>query len=360
MVKRLLARAPSNIALLKYMGKARSDLNVPAHGSLSMTLQGLASYAEVTQSKGNEDRSVQDWPELLSSDERAACGLPLFSNPAKAQEKVLKHVALCREVLSGEAWAAVPTYGVEVRCVNGFPTGAGIASSASSLAAITLALAWSFAKDPDEFREAFSSQGSPLRAKLADLSRRGSGSSCRSFMGPWVEWNVSQEVSQLTSHDSPLRDLVDLVLVVDDQPKLVSSSDAHLRVTTSPLWNGRVQRAEDRLSQIRSALQQGSLESLAQLAWAEAWEMHSLFHTAQPPFSYWTGRTMELLQWFSHHQTDRRFPVLTLDAGPNIHLLARKADCLGWKERLQCAFPSLTFLSSESGAGAEVLRWTTA
>ena len=41
------AEARSNIALVKYWGKRDSTLNLPAAGSLSLTLDGLVSRTEV-------------------------------------------------------------------------------------------------------------------------------------------------------------------------------------------------------------------------------------------------------------------------------------------------------------------------
>ena len=58
---------------------------------------------------------------------------------------------------------------------NNFPSGAGIASSASAFAALALA--------------ASAAAGLQLsEAELSRLARRGSGSACRSIPGGFVEW----------------------------------------------------------------------------------------------------------------------------------------------------------------------------
>ncbi len=45
---RAVAEANTNIALVKYWGKRDARLNLPAVGSLSLTLEGLTTRTEVT------------------------------------------------------------------------------------------------------------------------------------------------------------------------------------------------------------------------------------------------------------------------------------------------------------------------
>ena len=46
-VTRAIAEANTNIALVKYWGKRDKQLNLPAVGSLSLTLEGLSTRTEV-------------------------------------------------------------------------------------------------------------------------------------------------------------------------------------------------------------------------------------------------------------------------------------------------------------------------
>src|SRR5262245_31456842 len=46
------AQAPSNIALIKYMGKKDSIRNIPENPSISLTLNSLHTLAEVTVTPG--------------------------------------------------------------------------------------------------------------------------------------------------------------------------------------------------------------------------------------------------------------------------------------------------------------------
>ena len=65
---KLRVRAPSNIALIKYMGKTDSTRNLPENPSLSMTLDRLCTYLEVEILEDGADRFQLDpkLPELPS------------------------------------------------------------------------------------------------------------------------------------------------------------------------------------------------------------------------------------------------------------------------------------------------------
>src|SRR5213593_3143261 len=54
------ARANANLALIKYWGKRDPALNLPATGSISLTLDGLGTEAAVGFGGGEADRLVID------------------------------------------------------------------------------------------------------------------------------------------------------------------------------------------------------------------------------------------------------------------------------------------------------------
>ncbi|MFX5793895.1 hypothetical protein ABTD98_22770, partial [Acinetobacter baumannii] len=77
-----------------------------------------------------------------------------------------------------------------------------------------------------------------------------------------------------------------LVAVLDTGFKKISSSEAHRRVQTSPLFEGRPARAAQRQKDLKAALAAGDFQRTAEISWAELWDMHSLFHTCDTPFFY--------------------------------------------------------------------------
>ncbi|OFZ20847.1 MAG: diphosphomevalonate decarboxylase [Bdellovibrionales bacterium GWB1_55_8] len=349
-----LARAPSNIALIKYMGKKELPGNIPENGSLSVTLEALCTYAEISRAPAAV--VTEEWiPELPTIPKKDLVGSPVV--PAlseKAAERALRHLRAVREAAPKlfSEFGIAPNNEVSkwsLRTANTFPAASGIASSASSFAAITLSTAFAMAREPAEFAKNWA-KNPALKGALARLARAGSGSSCRSLTGPFVLWE--QEDAEPLPVSQAFPELAHFVLLVSDQEKAVSSSQAHALVKTSPLWIGRVERVQERLTKMQLAFRRGDLDAIARIAWNEAWEMHSLFHTCSEPFSYWTGDTMALLQWLSPFLSGAKPPIVTLDAGPNIHLLVQAADATEWQERLRASFPAIRLLRDKPGAGA--------
>ncbi len=352
MSRKILARASANIAIVKYMGKADARLNLPANASLSMTLDSLCTVVELREASTNA------WvPEV------PAVRLPGLLVPTLDERGVKKFEAHFERVLS-EAPAILRAAGVQpqppeswvIRSANTFPAASGIASSASAFAALTLAGAAACAENIADL-EAALERGPVLRRALARLSRRGSGSSCRSFEGPWVRWSGEEARGVFSS----LGRYVDLVLLVASVRKDVSSSDAHEAVTSSPLWSGRAERANARVRDLEEALASGAPSRLARIAWEESWEMHSLFHTSSHPFSYWLPQSLELLQWLRPGVEEglalrsSDVPVVTMDAGPNVHLLVPEAHAARWRARVAERFPGLAVLEDRAGSGARLI-----
>lgn len=292
------AEAPSNIALIKYMGKDDSSLNRPANSSLSYTLNHLVTAVEIRPS----DLKVDSWTSLSGS------GWVDPNLSEKGQQRFLKHFAFLKEQMGVKGL-------FELASANNFPGDCGLASSASSFAALTMATHQLALSNGDRaLAEALSLEA------LSALSQRGSGSSCRSFFSPWALWR-DQGAESLAL---PFQHLKHQVVVVDAKQKRVSSSEAHRLVTTSSLYSGRASRATDRLAKLLSALNVQDWQAAFAITWAEFWDMHALFETSQTPFGYMTAGSMAVLesvrkQWLEAGDG----PLVTMDAGPNVHLLYR-------------------------------------
>ncbi|MEJ2582961.1 MAG: diphosphomevalonate decarboxylase, partial [Acidobacteriota bacterium] len=149
------AVAHPNIALVKYCGKADVERNIPATGSLSITLDGLTNTTSVI------------FDSTLSRDEFVLSGRKA---PGMA-ERVSRCLDLVRERADSEMHARVESR-------NDFPTAAGLASSASGFAALVVAA--------DAALEA-----GIETIELADLARRASGSAARSLFGGFVELRLT-------------------------------------------------------------------------------------------------------------------------------------------------------------------------
>jgi diphosphomevalonate decarboxylase len=108
------ARAGANIALVKYWGKRSRALNLPAAGSISITLDALETVTT-----------------LEPLDRASGDQLELNGQPADPT-RVSALLDLMRELAGGG-----PAFRVSSR--NNFPTAAGLASSASAFAALVTA-----------------------------------------------------------------------------------------------------------------------------------------------------------------------------------------------------------------------------
>ncbi len=361
------ARAPSNIALIKYMGKKDSSSNIPENSSISMTLSSLCTLAEMTVSRSvaasKAGKSSLVWipepprhvPSELSSqypilvptlnDRGVQRAVQHFEQVQRAVLEIFPHFGLgvLQDLFQGAEFT--------LRTANTFPAASGIASSASSFAAMTLVTAAAFASDLVAFEKAWVND-LVLRRAFARISRQGSGSSCRSFEGPWVHWeNEDATVMKV----GPIPKMAHFVVLIQTDPKKVSSSDAHTLVRASPLWENRVERVESRIRMMMSALGSVQLQSVARIAWAEAWEMHSLFHTCTEPFTYWEPGTLEGLKWLAPMIYEHSPPIVTLDAGPNIHIIVEKSAREFWRNRLREHFLDTVILEDEEGEGASIL-----
>lgn len=294
--------APSNIAIIKYMGKDESGKNQATNSSLSMTLSAFTTKVEIEKIESSQDR----WR-------------PLPDCSPLREESTKKFMDFFARIKKENGIA----HAFEVRSGNNFPSDAGLASSASSFAALTQTAFLAFSQ--------LNNTKMPSPLHLAQISRTGSGSSCRSFFSPWCAWegdNVYEVKSNL--------DLVDLVVVFDEGFKKVSSSEAHKKVKTSPLFTGRIERAQSRMKEATLALAEGDFKKLAEISWAELWDMHSLFHTSNPPFFYFAPSTIEILRWVENNwEKTGNGPIATIDAGPNVHLLVRAEEVAQTKSALK-------------------------
>lgn len=315
---KIRASAPSNIALIKYMGKTDASQNKPLNSSLSWTLEGLRSEVELEH---RSDLREDFWEPFE--------GAPLHLSE-KGIQKFLVHVDRVRKHF-GRSEKFI------VRSKNNFPSDAGIASSASSFAALTKAVC-----------QALQEIDSQIRAPIAlqsELSRQGSGSSCRSFYGPWSLWD--QEGARAI--ELGLSDLHHQVILVDSGVKTVSSSEAHKRCATSELFSGRKERAEKRLAELVASFKSQDWEKAFQTTWAEFWDMHALFETSKPSFGYLKPGTLEILDLVqSLWRNEKDGPIATLDAGPNIHLLWRNNQLIPAQDfavSLKSRFSVLTTLA---------------
>lgn len=300
-----LAHAPANIALIKYMGKKDEGSNLPDNSSLSYTLNKLITTVKLEKIDSQKDR----W-ELLNTP-----GAVPFAMSEKGQIRFINHLARIKAYFGYDG-------NFLIQSCNNFPHSSGLASSASSFAALTQCAAVALSE--------LTSKPLPGIEEQSQLSRQGSGSSCRSFYSPWALWHENE----VKSIELPYMNLIHQVVVISHAEKKVSSSEAHQRVKTSLNYSSRSQRAEDNLNALMNAFNVRDWESAFQICWREFQDMHHLFTSCDQPFTYMSANTLTLLEQLQHYWEEKGDgPLVTMDAGPNIHLLYRSDQ-----EEMSCQF----------------------
>lgn len=289
------AQAPSNIALIKYMGKKDSSKNIPINASLSYTLDKLQSSVSLESIPGNQDK----WEPLEIP------GLPAIELPEKAQQRFLAHMRALKEGVGYKG-------GFIVRSTNNFPMGSGLASSASSFAALTKACTRALSE--------LTKQEEPDLETIARLSQHGSGSSCRSFFSPWCLWDETT----IKTINTPYQTLHHQAVIISHDEKHISSSDAHEAVKTSASYAQRSTRASQHLKALLEAFDEKNWRQAYEVCNTEFKDMHQMFETASTPFSYMTEESRAILKLIDDRwELKGDGPIVTMDAGPNIHLLYR-------------------------------------
>jgi diphosphomevalonate decarboxylase len=287
------ARANVNVALIKYWGKRDATLNLPATGSISLTLDGLWVEASCQFGSESDDCTIDGRPP--SDDDRA---------------KILRFVDLVRAEAGIEARAHVHT-------TSGVPSGIGLASSAAAFAALATA----------------TSRAAGLRLEppaLSALARRGSGSAARSIFGGFVEWRRGERPDGRDSIAAPLRaagdwDVRVVVAVTSEARKSVSSRDGMQRAAASPFYPAWVETAARDLDEARRAIAARDLDALGLVAEHSALKMHAVGFAARPPLVYWRGATVECLHRVWALRAEGTPGYVTIDAGPQVKVLCDAA-----------------------------------
>lgn len=317
-------RAHTNIALIKYWGKENEALIIPKNNSLSLTLDAFYTDTKVTF-----DPSLKE-DELILDGEKQASGV---------LNKVVTVLDLIREQAGITDRACVES-------INYVPTAAGLASSASGLAALAGAA-----------NEAASLNLSPK--DLSRLARRGSGSASRSIFGGFVEWEKgsTDEDSFATPVDDANWDIGMLFIIVKQAQKDVSSRDGMRRtVETSPFYDGWLATLDQDLSDMKEAIEEQDIEKVGAIAERNALKMHATTLGANPPFTYWTADSMVAMDAVRALRKQGFTAYFTMDAGPNVKVICRQSQMAEIKLKLAEYFDEEQIISAKPGPAIHLLE----
>lgn len=276
------ARAQPNIALIKYWGKRDLAKNLPAVGSISITLADL--YSEMTV---EVDQALDHDVLLVNGHE---------------SRSMLARVSSCVDNVAGRKRPFV-----RVCSEANFPIAAGLASSASAFAALVVATDAAF-------------ELGHSRDELVNLAGKSSGSAARSLVGGFAELeNCDDRVivrSLLAAQEWPLRVVV---AITEPGPKPVSSGDAmEISRKTSPFYDRWVEQQSEDLGEAHTAILQKDLTRLGSVSEHNCLKMHSVMWGSRPPMMYWNSATVACMTTVRELQARGIGVFFTIDAGPQL------------------------------------------
>ena len=317
------AEANPNIAFIKYWGNRDNILRLPVSGSISMNLDGLFTRTSVK------------FQTSLSAD-------TLIINGNEVTGKGLDRVSYILDIIRGMA----DIYDhAEVLTENNFPSGAGIASSASAFAALALAGSKAANLDLSE-------------PELSRLARRGSGSASRSIPSGFVEWQMgtTEEDSFSFSIAEPDHwELVDCVAIVSASHKKTGSTEGHAIAPTSPLQDARVADASRRLDICRNAILNKDFDAFASIVELDSDMMHSVMMTSTPALHYWSPASLAVMSAVRQWRDEGLSVCYTVDAGPNIHVICPASESQTVDKKLREIKGVTNVLVAKAGGAAKTI-----
>ena len=323
-MKKTTAKAPANIAFIKYWGKKDPILRLPLTNSISMNLNNVFTVT-----------TVEFLPDL-NTDQIEITGGTLAE---KENQRIIVHLDRVRKLANIRLKAKLKTK-------NNFPKGSGIASSASGFAALTLAATKAAGLNLSE-------------KKLSILARLGSGSACRSIPDGFVEWikGHSHETSYAHSIHSPdYWNLIDVIIVVSKKEKKVSSTKGHQQAKSSPFLETRVKGIRTKIKRIKQAIKSRNFTLLGETIEAEALNMHAVMMTSSPSILYWAPKTVEIMLAIQQWRQEGLETYFTIDAGATTHIICQKKDLNQLKEKISGFRGINKIIVNRPGKGAKLVK----
>ena len=328
MSRAVTAVAGTNIALVKYWGKRDAALNLPAAGSLSLTLDRLGTRTTVAFDRvaGDGDRVTLNG---AAADAKTAARVGAFLDRIRALAKL--------------------DAGATVVSENSVPTAAGLASSASGFAALALAASRAAGLEP-----------SP--PELSVLARLGSGSAARSIFGGFVEMAAGARADGSDAFARPLESAWDVRLVVAvtaaSEKTMGSTAAMEHTARTSPNYEAWVRGVDGDLTAARAAITARDLAALGVVAERSALRMHAAAMTADPAIIYWNPATLAAVVRVRALRAAGTPAFFTIDAGPHVKVLCAAADADAIAVALDDTLGVLRTIVAAPGPGARVIEET--
>ncbi|KAH7287663.1 hypothetical protein KP509_32G068200 [Ceratopteris richardii] len=268
------ARAPTNIAVIKYWGKRDQKLILPINSSISVTLNphDLSAITTVAVSPSfKEDRLWLNGKEVsLQGDRYQNCLREIRSRATDVVD------TKSGRTITKEDWQNLH---VHIVSKNNFPTAAGLASSAAGFACLVYSIAQLMG-----VQERY-------KGEISSIARVGSGSACRSLYGGFVEWEMGEDddgkdsvATQLVA-ETHWEDLFVIIAVVSScQKETSSTSGMQDSVHTSKLLHYRAKEIVPKvIIEMRKAILERDFATFARICCADSNQFHATCLDTSPP-----------------------------------------------------------------------------
>ncbi len=308
-MKKITFKASTDIALIKYWGKKNEALRIPENDSLSMILDGLYTTTTV------------EFQTNLNKDEVTIDG----EQKTKEINRVSKHLDRFRELAHIKTFAKVVSQ-------SNFPRSTGLSSTGSAFAALSYATAMALDLNLSE-------------KELSILSRQASGTACRCVCSGFVQWHKG--VTSLNSYSETIFsaqrwDVRDLIVIIDDKAKEVSSTAGHKTAHTSAFYQTRQKNLNKKIDQTIQAIEKKDFTKLGEIVEAEALEFHSILLTSKPSLMMWQPGTVEVMKLVKSLRQLGVEAYFTLNTGFNLHILVLPKD----EEKLKSELSKLSVVKN--------------
>lgn len=317
-MNKVKVQAPSNIAFIKYWGNKKD--NIPLNESVSMTLDNCLT-------KTTACFSDKDFDEIYIKNNSGEKTL-LEKNDIKGK-KAYEQIEIIRKI-SGKKNK------LTIESENNFPTGAGIASSASGFCALSGACAKIF-----EINDLIGN-----KKEFSKLVRKsGSASAARSVFGGFVSLKDGGDGNYFAEQiaDEASWKLTDTVAILKNSVKKTPSSEGHRLAKTSPFLNTRLSEVKKRLSDVKQAIIKKDFEKLGHAIEKDTISMHAVMMTSTPPLFYLEPETLKLIKLIIDARNKGTEAYYSIDAGANVHVICEEKN----EEKVNKFLSELKFVKSQ-------------
>ena len=280
-----------SLAIVKYWGKLDPERNLPATPSLAVGLDGFKTRTRA----------------FLTDGEDLVCLNGELQNPGRFEP----FFSYFRKVRG-------TTRGFRVETENNFPESAGLASSSSGFAAMSLACL--------DCLEGFP-QRDPDRSLASRIALRGSASAARAVFGGFTVLYAGKNEAFQLYPSTWWPEFRIIVVTVDPGKKPLSSRKAmELTRKTSPFYTSWLKDATLLFHEASTALANRNMESLGRAAVASYSRMFATMFGANPPIHYWQPESIALIRSCQELRKRGVGAWETMDAGPQVKVFCIEKD----------------------------------